>query len=246
MFRLPFLAAALALAPLAAPAATFYLDGTIGGSPTQARVLNGGRAAFDAAISGLSKATEGFDTAALNGTLVNDAVFTSGIRIFADAASLDNNTFDGFIRLSTDNANRVVNGVSRPESPFTDTITITLPTPTSFVAFDFGIDGRGIGNNSGTKVTINGDEFNFRTQISGVNQDNGDFEGFFGYRTADPTVTFRTVTFAGLDLTTTFTDDDFTVDNVVYTPAPIPLPAGAWLLIGGLGTLGALRARRKS
>jgi hypothetical protein len=48
-----------------------------------------------------------------------------------------------------------------------------------------------------------------------------------------------------------FDDGDFILDDtgtafLRNSVAPVPLPAGAWLLLGGLGALGALRARRRS
>jgi hypothetical protein len=229
------LAAALSLLPIAAEAATFYYEGTIdGGAPVS---LNGGEAAFFGSLGSVDIETEGFTTSDPSGTRVNLATFDSGITVTPDAPSSDNNTFDDYIRLSTDNTN-----ASTIENPFTSTVTITLPRPTTFLALEIGMtDSRGIGNNSGTRIDIAGTSFDFTT-IPGVNIGTGDFQGFFG---VNSDVAFTSFTFAGLNLSNS-RDDDFSVDNMAFAAAPIPLPAGAWLLIGGLGALGALRARRKS
>lgn len=47
-------------------------------------------------------------------------------------------------------------------------------------------------------------------------------------------------------LFTTGGDGNVRIDNLsaTPTPAPIPLPAAAWLLLGGIGTLAAVRRRR--
>jgi hypothetical protein len=49
-----------------------------------------------------------------------------------------------------------------------------------------------------------------------------------------------------VNLSTQFSGNDFAVDDLSLarmSASPVPLPAGAWLLIGGLGALGLLRRR---
>lgn len=214
-------AAAASFLPLSAQAATFF---------------QADEAAFLAATAGERVIVERFDTSVEDGTLVNDATFETGIAVTPNAPSADNDTRDGFIRLSTDNATG-----ANVESPFTNTITIDLPNPTTFLSLVFGgNDGRGIGNNSGTQLTIGSTVIDF-SSLPGINQGAGDYEGFFGF-TSD--VAFSSIQFAGLNLGSS-TDDDFSVDDITFAaPAPVPVPAGLPLLATGLLAFGALRRRR--
>jgi hypothetical protein len=143
-------------------------------------------------------------------------------------------------------------------SRITDTTLAFLYNPDTFasdpqeIAFIDGyLDGTFIGNFQLQTNTNDPNDPNWFTwagadnvertaPFSGQNQDQGRFEisGLFGGALVDQLV-FRAGGFDGIGET-----HDYAIESV--TVSPIPLPAAGWLLIGGIGTLIAVRRRQKA
>ncbi len=196
------------------------------------------QAAFLAAIGGVPTTTETFDISdqLLSGT---GTVFNTGVTVTPFAASADNRVQDEVLRLSVDNDS---GNATNPANPLTSLIEIMLPNASRFFGIDFGSTSGsgGIGNNSGTMLDDNL-AFNFSTLSPG--QTTSGYSGFFGLIADDA---FTKISFSSEGIGN-FTDDDFRADNLVFEAvAPIPVPAGLPLLLGGMAVFGALRARRKT
>ena len=241
-FKLIVLAAAVAVSPLAASAATqtfFSKD------------------AFLAALGLNAFQTEDFSGFA-SGTLLDGTTFAKtgvtvsplkpndGTRTQGSGTALENSVTDEKLRLSIDNSGSPSNAAG--DTGNTEVV-FTLAGATTFLGLDFGLTDptprQGIGNDSGTSamsIGINGFSYDFSTDYSA---DPG-YVGFFGVITDEAFSSFK---FAS-NGSGGFTDDDFAVDNLISAAAPgneippVPLPAGLPLLLGGLAAFGIARSRR--
>lgn len=188
------------------------------------------KSAFDA-IVGSDVVIERFDVADQQISAAG-TVFRTGVTVSAQLPSADNKVADEVLNISLDNSGNP----AVPGNPLTSLVTITLPYASTFFGITFGVDGSGgIGNNSGTTLS-NGETFRF-------SRPNPGYTGFYGLISD---MAFQTVTFRSND-TGTFTDDDIKADDLIYAAtAPVPVPAGLPLLVGGLAAFGFARSRKKN
>ncbi|HET9069974.1 MAG TPA: VPLPA-CTERM sorting domain-containing protein [Amaricoccus sp.] len=111
-----------------------------------------------------------------------------------------------------------------------------LGTPGLFTLSGLSFNLLGNGNGTGNALTVTGSN---GTSLSYAVDDfakNSYHTLFFGDAFADvSSILFSTSGRGNVRI------DDLTATP---SPAPVPLPAAAWLLIGGLGTLAAIRRRR--
>jgi hypothetical protein len=137
--------------------------------------------------------------------------------------------------------NRIVNGnclsgqCAALNNNETMVMTNTLPTagsPFTLNSLNFNLLGKGTGNT----LTVTGSNA-AAVSFSVPTYANNSYH-FFDFGTTFENVT--AVTFS------TNNGGNVRIDDVMVTTAPVPLPAAAWLLIGGIGALGAAARRRRT
>lgn len=210
------------------------------GAASAATVTYTSEADFLAAIGTATTQTEDFS--GVNGTATREQLgasttfATTGTVVSVAPPSADTVIVSDYLRLSIENSGMPAD--SFPNQ--TNSVTFSLPNATTFASLNFGLDGiQGIGNNSGTILSLGGSG----DTIEFTNLPSPGFLGFFGF-VSDTAFSSLTFSSAGL---TTFNDDDFIVDDLQFAAvAPVPLPASVGFLAFAVAGLGALRRKRKS